>query len=94
MGDSDQHRDEEAQPNDSAGESPDTSLYRWTCPYCGIGGIQSAEGEDVERYVVNAARSHIQSTDGGGHGPRLQLPSDDDLESAILENVTVVATDD
>jgi len=80
--------------DDTAPSSSESRLYRWTCPYCDKFGIQRASPADIERYVVNAVRSHVRSTDGDGHGPRRDFPPDEDVEAAILDNVEVIASDD
>lgn len=64
---------------DAAPESdPSGTAFKWDCPYCGESSVDRYAGtaEEVERAVVAALRTHIVSSDGGGHGTRNEAPAD------------------
>ena len=50
-----------------------TQTYRWECPICGTSRLAVYDAADRFR-AVNALRTHIQSTDGSGHGPVHAVP--------------------
>lgn len=59
--------------------------FTWDCPFCGKSRTKRSTEEDGAENAVTALRSHIISSDGGGHGPRNELPADSELP--LLEYV-------
>lgn len=57
----------------------ETRTYRWCCPICESAQFAVYDTADTYR-AVNALRTHIRSTDGDGHGPVHELPTDLDQE--------------
>ena len=56
-----------------------TPGYRWTCPVCGASrvatALESEEAHDATRArAERALLAHVQSSIGGGHGPKSDLP--------------------
>lgn len=50
--------------------------YQWTCPYCGESRVNKLGDDGGKEGAIAALRTHIQASDGGGHGPRHSFPSE------------------
>jgi len=68
---------------DRSQPTDETRTYLWQCPICETRRLAVYDVTDRFR-AVNALRTHIQSTDGCGHGPVHELPAD--LDSEALAN--------
>lgn len=51
-----------------------TTTFTWTCPVCGDSATRLAARERAEFVALNALRSHVRITSGGGHGPEHDYP--------------------
>jgi hypothetical protein len=49
--------------------------YRYTCPICGSNRLGCVSDESPVDRAVTALQSHIRVIDGGGHGPKHELPA-------------------
>lgn len=62
--------------------------FRWTCPVCGETQLNTSSVDGEGRVnATNALRAHLIATEGDGHGPRNEYPSDFDPES-IPKHIT------
>ena len=66
-----------------------TATFTWTCPVCGDSATRLAAREQAEFVALNALRSHVRLTSGGGHGPQHAYPPDVD-EDALRAGVELI----
>lgn len=71
-------------------DKPGPELYRWTCPICGKTSIRVLDASRAHSRAVATLKSHVQSSDGGGHGPLHDLPEGYDTD-ALADHVEQVS---
>ena len=62
--------------------------FEWTCPYCGASRLNKSEDDSGRANAIAALRTHIQASEGTGHGPKNEFPTDRPL--TLSEHVTRV----
>jgi hypothetical protein len=66
-------------------------FFKWKCPICGFtnANLATSDGEAAtgRRRALAALRTHVSSSDGGGHGARFEYPDGfdtDDMDRHVL----------